>query len=81
MCRTKVYSTVEVDPNFEAHLPTLLKVGLGERSSPEIANELRKRYLKIGEVKRKAAKALSSNPELAVEVLRKHKEYLFAIAS
>jgi hypothetical protein len=32
------------DPNFEAHLPTLLKVGRAtERSSPDLANDLRKR--------------------------------------
>jgi uncharacterized coiled-coil DUF342 family protein len=58
-----------VDPNFEAHLPGLLARGLSERSSPELANELRKRYSTIKETKKKAARELKSiNPELAIEL-------------
>lgn len=56
------------DPNFDAHLSKLLKVGLEERPSPEIASDLRKRYKQIGDTKRKAAKALTTNPELAAEL-------------
>lgn len=61
-------SPVEKDPNYEAHLSKLLKVGLQDRPSPDIASDLRKRYKQIGEAKRKAAKALVSNPELAAEL-------------
>jgi hypothetical protein len=39
-----------------------------DRPSPDLAAELRNRYRKISETKRKAAKALSSNPEIATEV-------------
>ena len=63
-----VLASTEIDPNFEAHLPTLLKKGsLADRSSPDIANELRQRYKKITEVKRKASKTIGElNPELAI---------------
>lgn len=58
-----------VDPNFEAHLPTLLKAGTVDRPSPELANDLRKRFSQITGVKREAAKALKTvNEELAIEV-------------
>ena len=60
----------DIDPNFEAHLPSLLKVGLQERSSPELATKLRERFKQITVVKKEAAKALREiNEELAVEVL------------
>ena len=43
--------------------------GLQERPSYDLGSELRKRYRAIEEVKRQAAKALSSvNDELAAEV-------------
>jgi len=59
----------EEDPNFMAHLPTLLKKGLEERPSYDIAKELRSRYKIIETVKRKASDKLkSSNPELAAEL-------------
>jgi len=59
----------DIDPNFEAHLPSLLKVGLQERTSPELATKLRERFKQITVVKKEAAKALKEiNEELAVEV-------------
>ena len=64
-------STSDIDPNFEAHLPALLKVGSMERPSPDIASDLRKRYKQIVDVKRKAVAELkTSNAELAIEVDR-----------
>jgi hypothetical protein len=64
-------SSSDIDPNFEAHLPALLKVGSMERPSPDIASDLRKRYKQIVEVKRKAVAELkTSNAELAIEVHR-----------
>lgn len=78
-CRTTVTSMVDIDsaddidPNFEAHLPSLLKVGLQERPSPELATKLRERFKQITVVKKEAAKALKEiNEELAVEVLYYH---------
>ena len=64
-----VIDPTDVDPNFEAHLSQFLKVGQLDRPSPDVASDLRKRYLKIVDVKRQAAKALTTNPELAVEVI------------
>lgn len=60
----------EIDPNFEAHLPALLKVGRSDdRPSPDLALDLRKRYTQIVEVKRKAVVELKkTNTELAIEV-------------
>jgi len=59
----------DIDPNFEAHLPSLLKVGLQERTSPELATKLRERFKQITVVKKEAAKALKEiNEELAVEM-------------
>jgi hypothetical protein len=58
-----------LDPNFEAHLPELLKAGSKERSSPDLAKELREKYSTIEQTKRKAAIALKEvNAELAAEV-------------
>ena len=65
---TFLAAPVEFDPNFEAHLSKLLKVGQEDRPSPELASDLRKRYKQIGATKRKAAKALTKNPELAAEL-------------
>lgn len=66
-------SADDIDPNFEAHLPSLLKVGLQERPSPELATKLRERFKQITVVKKEAAKALKEiNEELAVEVLYYH---------
>lgn len=60
----------DIDPNFEAHLPSLLKAGLQERTSPQLATMLRDRFKQITVVKKEAAKALKEiNEELAVEVL------------
>lgn len=60
----------EIDPNVEAHLAQWMKKGLAEeRSAPEIASELRARYKKITDVKRKAASVVKNvNPELAAEL-------------
>jgi len=60
----------EMDPNVEAHLAEWMKKGLAEdRSAPEIASQLRNRYKKVTEVKRKAAAVVkSANPELAAEL-------------
>lgn len=58
------------DPNYVAHLPSLLNAGLDpERPDPEIASQLRKRYKEIISVKQKAATTLkTANPELAAEL-------------
>lgn len=61
--------SADVDPNFEAHLPTLLKAGQSERPSAELASELRKKYKKIEQKKRDAVQQLKGvNAELAAEV-------------
>jgi len=66
---SKKLKSTEVDPNFEAHLPSLLKVGLQERTSTDLARELRKKYKKIESTKRTAAEQLKPvNPELAAEL-------------
>lgn len=65
----RMMSEDEMDPNFEAHLPSMLKVGLQERPSYDIARELRQKYHDSVRTKRVAATALRSvNKELAVEV-------------
>lgn len=64
-------SADDIDPNFEAHLPSLLKAGQGDRSSPDIGQALRARYKTLEATKRKAATALKKEPsniELAIEV-------------
>jgi hypothetical protein len=44
----RIAEPISVDPNFEAHLANFLKVGLSEdRSEPDIAAELRKRFKDI----------------------------------
>lgn len=59
----------DIDPNFEAHLPTLLKAGSNERPSPNLARNLRKRFKDIEVVKREAANELKLiNAELAAEL-------------
>lgn len=66
--RTGVFSTP--DPNFEAHLPEMLKVGSKERES-NVAHKLRVKYAYLHEKKREAAKILKTlNAELAAEVCR-----------
>lgn len=61
--------SADVDPNFEAHLPTLLKAGQVERPSAELASELRKKYKKIEQKKRDVTQQLKTvNAELAAEV-------------
>ena len=41
----KIAEPASIDPNFEAHLPDLLKVGTAEdRPTPDMAVELRKRF-------------------------------------
>lgn len=41
----KIAEPASTDPNFEAHLPNLLKVGSAEdRPTPDMAVELRKRF-------------------------------------
>ena len=63
-----------VDPNFEAHLPELLKRGTAaDRPDADIAEQLRKRYRSISSIKKEAAKVLRStgtikNIELAQEL-------------
>jgi hypothetical protein len=59
------------DPNFDAHLPKMLKVGRSQnRPDPDLAKNLRERFKKIQTVKRAAAAALkkSNNAELAIEL-------------
>ena len=49
----KIAEPISVDPNFEAHLPELLKAGSAEdRPTPDLAAELRKRF-KVIEGKKK----------------------------
>lgn len=58
------------DPNFESHLPSLLKVGLSERPDYDLAQSLRSRFKKIENIKRQAADVLKTqNNELAVELM------------
>ena len=64
-------SDAAMDPNFEEHLPELLKRGQAERSSPDIAADLRKRYATIASKKREAATEIrktTKNEELAAEL-------------
>ena len=57
------------DPNFMAHLPTLLRKGLDERPDKDLGSELRKKYKFVETKKRAAAKDLKEmNPELAIEL-------------
>ena len=59
----------EVDPNFEEHLPAMLRAGSKDRTSPDLANDLRKKYKVIENKKREAAAVLKpTNEELAAEV-------------
>lgn len=44
----RIAEPMSVDPNFEAHLASFLKVGLAaDRSEPDIAAELRRRFKDI----------------------------------
>jgi acyl carrier protein phosphodiesterase len=63
-------SASEEDPNYKAHLPSLLKKGMSpDRPDPEIAVQLRARYKEIIGVKKDAASTLkTANPELAAEL-------------
>eukprot|EP01039_Chlorochromonas_danica_P009171 gene9171-10124_t len=62
-------SADDIDPNFEAHLPSLLKAGLAERPSPNLASKLRQKYADIAEAERKAAEELKNiNQELSAEL-------------
>ncbi len=71
---TKFYASTDADPNFEAHLPELLKRGTAaDRPDADIAAQLRKRYRSISSVKKEAAKVLrasgsTKNIELAQEL-------------
>jgi chromosome segregation ATPase len=67
---TRLNAADDEDPNYVAHLPSLLKSGLSpDRPDPEIASQLRKRYKEIISVKQKAASTLkTANPELAAEL-------------
>lgn len=67
---TKLNAAYDEDPNYVAHLPSLLKSGLNpDRPDPEVASQLRKRYKEIISVKQKAASTLkTANPELAAEL-------------
>ena len=57
------------DPNYMAHLPTLLRKGLDERPDTDLARELRQKYKFVEHKKRTAAGELKEiNPELAVEL-------------
>ena len=65
------FKDASIDPNFEEHLPELLKRGQAERTSPDIAAELRKRYKVIETRKREAASEIrktTKNEELAAEL-------------
>ena len=66
----RAMSTNDEDPNYKAHLPSLLKKGLSpDRPDPEIAAQLRARYKEIIGVKKDAANTLkTANPELAAEL-------------
>ena len=49
---TRLNAADDEDPNYVAHLPSLLKSGLSpDRPDPEIASQLRKRYKEIISVK------------------------------
>lgn len=68
---TKSFASADedIDPNFEAHLPSLLKAGLQERPSPDVAKDMRMRYKHFEKTKRAAADAVrSTNAELAAEL-------------
>jgi hypothetical protein len=58
------------DPNFDLHLPSLLKKGTAtDRPDPELAAKLRKRYSQMIGTKKRAARALgTTNVELAAEL-------------
>ena len=60
------------DPNFEAHLPTMMEVGRDQnRPDPDIAKKLRDRFKKMENLKRAASAALkktATNVELAIEL-------------
>jgi hypothetical protein len=62
----------KIDPNFEAHLPDMLKKGASERPSYDLPSELRLlKFKNMASVKRLAAKAIrevGENLELAAEV-------------
>ena len=67
----RAMSTNDEDPNYKAHLPSLLKKGLSpDRPDPEIAGQLRARYKEIIGVKKDAAvnTLKTANPELAAEL-------------
>lgn len=63
-------SLQDSDPNYDLHLPSLLKKGTAaDRPDPELAAKLRKRYSQMIGTKKKAAKALgTTNVELAAEL-------------
>ena len=67
---SRLRSAPDEDPNYKAHLPSLLTKGLAEdRPDPEIASRLRQRYQDIIGVKKSAASSLkTANPELAAEL-------------
>lgn len=66
---TTVSMAEEMDPNFEEHLPGMMRAGSQERPSYDLASELRQKYKRIQEKKRQAATSLKTiNPELAIEV-------------
>lgn len=68
--RVSLRMASSIDPNFEAHLGSMLKAGMAaDRPSYDIGSELRKRYKNISTIKKEAAAALkSTNSELAVEL-------------
>lgn len=72
------------DPNFEEHLPQMLKAGMFERTDPELPSALRLMKMKTGSgVKKVAAAQFRQTPEnaaLAEEVdipifiIQRHKD-------
>ena len=57
------------DPNFEAHLPGLLKVGNGAWADHDLAQSLRVSYMKFRQVKESSMnKIISRNTELAIQI-------------
>jgi len=59
------------DPNYDAHLPALLKKGMTERPSPNLAKKLRARYSEISstlKTKMSAKLKEADNAELAAEL-------------
>ena len=58
----------DIDPNFESHLPTLLKRGLDERPDYDLASQLRSKYKVINLENKQKGTSSSSRPELTVEV-------------